>query len=61
MLPITKPTTASFAVKSAAWNRKEISSWPSACTGSKSAEMIDHSDGIVMSSTVNGFVQPVER
>ena len=36
-------------------------SCPSSCTGSKSEPTIDESDGIVMSSTVNGHLHPVAR
>ena len=54
-----KPSAASFAVKSAECHRTSISSGPLTRDGSKSAFTIVWTCGIVMSSTGNGFVQPV--
>ena len=57
--PSAKPTTASFAVKSAASSSASISSGPPVGDGSRARATMSCMCGIVMSSTANGHVQPV--
>src|SRR5579864_3006100 len=58
--PIAKPTTASFAVKSALWRSTEPRLGWLTCAGSANALAIVQTCGIEVLSTTNGHDQPAD-
>jgi hypothetical protein len=57
--PSRNPAAASLAVNQAASSRSWISSGPPGWLDSNSLSKIDQREGLVMSSTTSGHVQPV--